>query len=504
VPRELSRLKGQLAASHVADGFEPVRLDQFANELDPLDLIVRAYEHWERHRWPGSSGRLTFASAIFSAYLHRQLEHLSLRLWDAGDEQAEGRLRDVQRLVDRLNAPPAAHGFVRDARWLTQTAQSPLTLNVRPYFEVAGRIARAFPGAAGLEFHKSGAKLAGGHLRSQLRYRTWKSGKPVDDPELLGFMRYSNSMDCALLAGDLVPLLEAYREARASGDAPARLELADAILQGLSADPELYLTRLDLLAPSTVLEDLFVDESGDAGARYSALGSAHIATLARYRDLVADAAGPLREDAASFAPVDGRYSPYGAAYGFVADVLSNIAVDVLVGNSARGLSLEDMFRGDGDLDAARARAEGWRQLPRRPGELEHFDHSHEWAEIMFARLIAALEARARAGRALNASELPDARLQLVANGEATAPELCFTSDPRTAAAIGATPQPVRDMVADRLEGRFLASVESGGQWIGISKLLVTTCLAQGRSVVLPDMSPRMAAVLRLTCPDLVD
>ncbi len=54
---DLSRLKGQLAATHLADGFEPIQLEGFSNEFDPLDLIIRAYEYWEAHRWPGKSGR---------------------------------------------------------------------------------------------------------------------------------------------------------------------------------------------------------------------------------------------------------------------------------------------------------------------------------------------------------------------------------------------------------------------------------------------------------------
>ena len=69
----------------------------------------------------------------------------------------------------------------------------------------------------------------------------------------------------ALLVGDLVPLLDAYAAACVRSDGEMRLALADAILQGLSADPELLLTRLDLLGPSTMIEDLFVDRA-QAGA----------------------------------------------------------------------------------------------------------------------------------------------------------------------------------------------------------------------------------------------
>ena len=123
LPAELARLKGRLAARHVADGFAPVQADQYANELDPLQLIVYAYRYWDLHRWPGSSGRLTYAGTIYAVFILRQLEYLSLRIWDDGNEHAGDRLHDVQRLLDRLNAPAAASVFVRDARWLMQTAQ---------------------------------------------------------------------------------------------------------------------------------------------------------------------------------------------------------------------------------------------------------------------------------------------------------------------------------------------------------------------------------------------
>ena len=65
-------------------------------------------------------------------------------------------------------------------------------------------------------------------------------------------------MDMALLVGDLVPLLERY-EAAVNDNDDLRRGLADVILQGLSADPELLVTRLDLLGPATTIEEIFID-----------------------------------------------------------------------------------------------------------------------------------------------------------------------------------------------------------------------------------------------------
>src|SRR5581483_2331436 len=183
---------------------------------------------------------------------------------------------------DRLNAPEGERVIVRDAAWLIQTAQGPLTAHLQPYFEIADRIARAFDGAPGLRIHDAGVRLGGGHLRSQLHYRVWSSGKDVDDPELRAFMRFSNSMDMALLVRDLVPVLEAYVAACDTGDADARARLSDTIVQGLSADPELFLTRLDLMTPSTMIETLFVGAAAES-PMYTAVGETHLASLRRYR-----------------------------------------------------------------------------------------------------------------------------------------------------------------------------------------------------------------------------
>ena len=122
-----------------------------------------------------------------------------------------------------------------------------MTRRLQPYFRITESISGSFTDARRLEVHKAGVRLTSGHLRSQLRYRASETGRPVDNPEVLAITRNSNSLDAALLVRDLVPLLQAYGTA-CPGE--GRLDLADAILQGVSADPELFLTRLDLLAPA--------------------------------------------------------------------------------------------------------------------------------------------------------------------------------------------------------------------------------------------------------------
>ena len=140
----------------------------------------------------------------------RQLEHLSLRIWDDGNHMAAERLQQVQQLLDLLNTAGAAPR-VRDARWLIQTAQSPLTRHLKPYFMIADRVAGSFMDRDRREIHKAGAALAGGHLRSQLRHRSWQTGWAFDDPQVIALTHLSNSMDMALLVGDLDSLVGGVR-----------------------------------------------------------------------------------------------------------------------------------------------------------------------------------------------------------------------------------------------------------------------------------------------------
>ena len=101
ISRHLSRLKGQLDAAHLADGFEPARQDGYSRALDPVELVLRACHHWDSTRWPGRNGRLVYAQSLYAVLMLQQLEHLSLRVWDASYRRSsssnggDGRLQHV-------------------------------------------------------------------------------------------------------------------------------------------------------------------------------------------------------------------------------------------------------------------------------------------------------------------------------------------------------------------------------------------------------------------------
>ena len=511
-----SRLKGQLAAAHLAEGFSPASAHDYSRELDPVELVRCAQHVWERDRWPGRNGRIAYAQSLFAVFILRQLALLSLRVWDEGNEMASQRLRQVQRLLDQLNTAGVAP-IVCDARWLIQIAQGPLTTQLKPYVVIADRVAGSFTDRDRREIHKAGAMLAGGHVRSQLRHRSWQTGWAYDDRRVVALTHLSNSMDIALLIRDLVFLLEAYKSACQEPDGNERLELADAILQGLCADPELLLTRLDLLGPLTTIEDLFSARDEDGVMRHTPAGEAHRDCLAKYAALIGQTAASLKEDALSLDPAHTVYSPLGLVYGFCADLLSNMVMSTLYAWSSDGLSLEDTFNSLGRLEQKRAQAQQWQGLAQGDGERDAFEYSTEWAAAMFARMVKGLDARAARPAQANASAFPMSRLYVVPRGTTldsrperrlpdgivSAQEHCLTSDLTRARETGATVLSKSRLSADRAEGRFLASIEADGNWFAVSKAVLTICTSQGKDALMCDIPPGVIDALRLTCPEFL-
>ena len=209
------------------------------------------------------------------------------------------------------------------------------------------------------------------------------------------------------------------------------------------------------------------------------------------------------------------YSPYGIVYGFIADVMSDIALVPLSAHATPGAGIEEIFDSFADPDKNLACAKSWERLPRLAAEREHFEHSTEWACQIFDRLTRALGHRAAAPAALNASSLADAKLYAQTESEpaagvtvpadaVVADEHCFTSDLGRAAATSITEWPRSQMLIDRNEGRFLASAERDGKWFAVSKVILTICTAHGRNAVIRGVPAEVVEVLRLTCPGLAE
>ena len=324
-----SRLRGQLEEAHWASGFRPRELPGLHNGLvDPAEMMRRGSHLWRQTHWPGRTGRVRYAHTLFNLYVIRCLALLSMRLWDAGPSSAGDRLAQVQGVLDQLwrTTPADQPVLVRDARWLIQLAQSPATDELGAYFEVAEKIAETLSEEDRIEIHKAGARMAAGHLRSQIRYASMKKAVPLDEHSVVLSTRNSNALDFALLIQDLVPLLEAYEHAWRSGDGDKRLELADAICQGISPDPELFLNRVELLGAYSMIEHLFITTDRDGHVVYTPMGQRHVQLLQEYEARIGRVSKPLSDDCSHFRPVAGAYSPYGVLYGFSTDLIEHMAL----------------------------------------------------------------------------------------------------------------------------------------------------------------------------------
>ena len=583
--REQSGLRGRLQAAHRAGGFRPQDIPGLHNDLtDPVEMMIRGFSFWQQTRWPGRSGRAHYAQTLFNLYLIRCLQLLSMRVWDAGMEDASlgaagpadvglggagrrdagvvdagsrdaggsasDRLALVQDALDRLWEinPVDQPRLVRDARWLIPLAQSPANTDLAPYFEVAARIAETLTEADRIEIHKAGIRMAGGHLRSQLRHYNQTRGESLADTSLILRTRRSNALDFAMMVQALAPLLQAYEQAVGGGDVPRRLALADAICQGMSADPELFVNRLDLLGAYCLIEYLHVAVDGAGRAVYTSTGLRHLELLQKYGALMARLSKPLHADCLRFGPIAGAYSPYGAIYGFSYNLLEHMTLKTLQPQAQTRFGLEDVFTAG---DAAKlAWVSGWRKLPSiRPEVQRLYDYPQQFADEIFDRVERALRTRnsASAGEAGGEAEVVarTGRLYIVSGDDAGAdpgadpgadagtdagadtgadhgtdsgrtlgagsalqiPELPVeyiqSSDEQIVAASGALSRDQAELLHDRQEGMFVVSYQTPGGWVAVSKDILTDVLGAGRDARLQGLPGTAASVAGLTCPGLV-
>jgi hypothetical protein len=446
-------------------------------------------------------------------YVIRSLELLSMRLWDDESSTAGDRLSQLQGLLDHLwtTTPADQPMFVRDARWLIQMAQSPATDALGAYFEVAEKIDATLPEEDRIEIHKAGVRMAAGHLRSQIRYYSTKQAVPFDEQSVVLSTRSSNALDFALLIQGLVPLLEAYERAWRSEDGQKRLELADAICQGVSADPELFLNRVDLLGAYSMIEHLFITTDRDRHIVYTPIGRRHVQLLREYETRIGRVSTALSDVCPRFRPVDGAYSPYGILYGFSSHLIEHLALKAAQLDATTHFGLEDVFVG-GNTDKL-AWVSGWRKLPHLHREVEQlFDYPQQFAEDIFDRIEQALRRRASGGEANAGAQTGRLFIFPWDDRQADSPASLIpdlpvryigSSDVQMVAAHRAEYYVEPNLLSDRREGKCLLSYQTPGGWVAITKAILTEVFAAGRDVKIVGLPPVAGGVLKLMCPDLV-
>jgi hypothetical protein len=526
-----TRLRGQLEEAHGAAGFRPRQVQGLHNDLiHPAEMMIRGFYCWQQTRWPGRNGRLRYAHTLFNLYVIRCLQFLSMRLWDevpaAGKQDddpssAPARLAEIQGVLDELwrSSPADQPVIVRDARWLIPLAQSLITDELAPYFEVARQVAETLPEADVLEIQKAHVRMLGGHLTSQIRYHCTKEGVSINEDSVILRTRTSNALDFALLVQGLVTLLKAYDCALQSGDQRMQLDMAGAICQGISADPELFLNRVDLLGAYSMIEHVFVapeakGEAGEGHVVYSPLGQRHVQLLNEYRALIDRLIKSLRDDFPRFRPVDGGCSPYGVIFGLPSHLIEHMALKALQHDAETRFSLEDVFLDDiwddGHTSAAKlAWVNGWRKLPHIDREVQRlYDYPQQFAEDVYDRM--ETEFRRRDSHAETCKGSRTGCLYIVSGDDpetdskaSAIPELPAryfgSSNSQIVAAQKAEPYDRAQLLAGRREGHFLVSYETPGGWIALKKDLLTEVLGAGRDARIVGLPLHAAQVLRLMC-----
>lgn len=507
-----TRLRGQLEEAHWAGGFRPRQLQGLHNDLiHPAEMMIRGFHFWQQTRWPGRNGRTHYAHTLFNVYVIRCLEFLSMRLWDEDPSSAGGRLVEIQSVLDELwrSSPADQPVIVRDARWLIPLAQSLPTDELAVYLEVARQVTETLPKADGLEIQKAHVRMLGGHLTSQIRHYCTKDGVSINEHSVVLRTRTSNALDFALLVQGLVALLKAYDCALLSGDERMRLDMAGAICQGISADPELFLNRVDLLSAYSMIEHVFIAVDREGHVVYSPLGQRHVQLLEEYGALINRLTRPLRDDFPRFRPIDGGCSAYGVVFGTPSILTELMALKTLQRDAETRFSLEDVFD-DGDTSAAKlAWVNGWRKLPHIDPEVQRlYDYPQQFAEDIYDRI--EHEIRRRDSNAEASGGSRTGRLYIVAgdgpetDSKASAiPELPAryfrSSDRQIVAAHKAEPYDRAQLLYERKEGHFLVSYETPGGWIALKKDLLAEVLGAGRDARIVGLPPSAAQVLRLIC-----
>lgn len=510
-----SLLRGQLEQMHWDSGFRPRQVQGLFNDLiNPAEMMIRGFFLWQQTRWPGRNGRLSYAQTLFNVYLIRCLQLLSMRLWDADAEDAGDKLAQIQGLLDSLwqGAVADVPVLLRDARWLIPMAQSPTTDELAAYFDVAENVSATLSAEDQIEIARAHVRMLGGHLTSQTRHYCINEGVSIDDHSVVLRTRTSNALDFALLVQYLVPLLEAYEATLQTGDSAASRALAGAICQGISADPELFLNRVELLGPYSMIEHLFVGTDGDGHVCYTSKGRRHDRLLREYATLIGRLTVSLAADCPHSRPSAGTYSPYGAIFGTPTNLVEDMVLKSTQRDAETRFSLEDVFV-DGDHSPERlAWISGWRKLPHIDEEVQKiYAYPQEFAEAIYYRIGRELmrsqgdddaECVVRSGRLLVGSELDEQ-----ADTEtASVPELPVryirSSDASLVATGKAEPAEEAKLVHGRQEGYFLVSHESADGRVAVTKDLLTEQLGEGRDVRIDSLPAEAAQILRLMCREL--
>lgn len=318
---DLGALARELDRQTRADGFHALHdWDGLASavnpDLIPVDVVGVAMDSRGTEA-PEPNG----LAILIDYYFMYLLALLSLRVWD-GDAPDDG-LDRVSGLLERLQGPDGSgQRFAADAETLMLIATSHYEADERCYDTLLTRV-------RGLDVRHQTA-VALGHAASMgchLRF-----GFEATYARSIGAMREDNVADYPWLSYALVTLMREYARLVAAGEGPdRRAPIVEAMLNGLTPDPEAFVGDASISVPSSEAERREFKEIFDAHRT------------------------GLLEEFDAYRPA-GSYSPLSLFFNFCQNALKGMVLDAVLWNEASSVSLNDMLSGrvrDAADDAAR-------------------------------------------------------------------------------------------------------------------------------------------------------
>ncbi len=285
------------------------RVNEETIPVDVLDYLVRV-------RGDDTSDP-TAVAILLDYYFVHLLELMSLRIWDAGD--ADANLDRLARLLDALQGESGSgQPFVSDAETLILIATSHYERREHGYGLLLDRVRTLAPRHQ-LQIALGHAASMGSHLRF---------GFEASYARDTLFMRDDNVADYPWLCYALLTVMREYvrrRESDAAADSQPRQPglpvLVEALLNGLSADARAFVA------------------GGAAALTTCERERAEFAELFQYyREALLEAFEPFR-------PSERRYSPLSFFFNFSHNVRKGTVVDALLRGEPWRLTFNDLLTG---------------------------------------------------------------------------------------------------------------------------------------------------------------
>jgi hypothetical protein len=297
-----------------AEGLHVIHGWDFTAQRRPADIApVLLLDYAMRAGIPEGRTRAA-VEVILDHYCLAMLALFAVRAWDYGDPAA--RLDDINGLIADLNGVGGSgHRVVEDVGTLLILAVAYFHPEEHAYDELLAKV-RTLDAAHALSVALPAAPVLASHLRWGYRFMYRQD---------VGRMRSDNVVDYPWVLFSLLTLARAYAAACVGppGQAgPGRLRLADALFNGLSADPHAFTGKSPaFLAPHSREHDELR------------------ALLIRHRD-------ELLSDSASFMPTKATFSPMAFGCNFLSNASVASAVLAVQGGDPNP-SLDTLLRHHG-------------------------------------------------------------------------------------------------------------------------------------------------------------